>query len=113
VDRRRITPNCCEAAAQGAVFLDMPEEYFYDAQVDATPRWVVSIVNHEYGSGVLRRPAKFCPFCAAPVPEIEKKPKPPSRICVCTDTGYYCDTCGHRLNVCGCRPPEEAWRIKQ
>jgi hypothetical protein len=110
--RSRVTPSCCEAAAQGAVFLEMPMSYFYKADVNAVPQWAVHCTNHKYGSGTVVREASFCPFCGSPVPEIERKPEPP-KVCVCTDDGYYCDTCGDRLGECGCPAPEEAWRIKR
>jgi hypothetical protein len=53
--------------------------------------------------------ARFCPFCGALTPEMRLRAKPPPDLCVVTDGGYYCDTCGERLRSCRCLPPEAAF----
>ena len=53
---------------------------------------------------------KFCPYCAAPTPKLEKAKDPPKDISVVTDGGYYCDTCQERLNACMCLPPEAVFK---
>lgn len=52
---------------------------------------------------------KFCPFCGTAVPKMRLKADPPKDLCRVTDGGYYCDTCGERLNGCLCLPAEAAF----
>lgn len=52
---------------------------------------------------------RFCPFCGAAVPAIRLRKRPPKRIRVVTDGGYYCDTCKLRLESCGCASIERLW----
>jgi hypothetical protein len=51
---------------------------------------------------------RFCPFCGKPVPKMRRKNPPPAPLCVITDGGYYCDTCG-RSRDCLCLPPAAAF----
>lgn len=55
---------------------------------------------------------KFCPFCGKELPDIQLKEELPE-VCVCTDGGYYCDTCEQRLRACQCKPSEYLWEIKR
>ena len=53
--------------------------------------------------------ASFCPYCGEALPKMRRRAVLPGKVCVITDGGYYCDTCGKRLNACKCLPPAAAW----
>lgn len=99
---RHVTPQCCDRVKNtSAVFLYMEE--------GEKPKWVVRVYFTPYKCSDVQE-AKFCPFCATPVPKIipsgETRP-------ICKDTGGgYCETCGERLRCCTCLPSEFAWKAK-
>lgn len=51
-----------------------------------------------------------CPWCRSVVPEM-KRNRRVKKVMVCTDGGYYCDTCEERLNCCECRPLTHMWTV--
>lgn len=114
----RVLFECCEEAKKHkAIEFCYTDGMDYDAgikpvwgvmgRIDIGTRWTTECRS--------RVEAKFCPFCAKPVPEIEPKPKDerPEKIQKITDGGYYCDTCGKRCNECVCAPCWQAWQPKQ
>lgn len=68
---------------------------------------------HPEASIFARPPAKFCPFCGTPLPEIEritKKKELPGRLYTPEADGDYCGTCDARSMNCTCMYPECGWR---
>lgn len=55
--------------------------------------------------------ASHCPFCGQKVPDVRLRANPPKRVCTIVDGGYYCNTCGERLDGCRCAPPEYNWKV--
>lgn len=53
-------------------------------------------------------PVRHCPFCGATPPALRLVANPPAKICISTDGGYSCDTCGEDRD-CECAPPESLW----
>lgn len=103
-----VTPECCEAAQkQVAVYLCFSDVVYHCAE---RPHWRVDAYL-DGSIGPMRTEARFCPYCGTALPGFQKKEKPPSPLCVVTDGGYYCDSCGERLHGCKCLPPDAAWRI--
>ena len=99
VEKAKPCPACCD---NGAHLRAYPS---YD-RLDAPPRFGVSVSDTWYA-------IKFCPWCAAPMPEFEYAPQPNEHYMICTDGGYYCDECGERLDSCYCLPRECAWKVRQ
>lgn len=100
-EREEITPRCCDSATRTrTVVLRYSEEAMYRSrgQGGHTPRWTIN--GHE---------ASFCPFCGDRLPAVRRRAVQPELVCRVSDGGYYCDTCGERLNCCGCAAPEAAW----
>lgn len=56
-------------------------------------------------------PVDKCPFCTAELPEVIRNRRI-KKVMKFSDGGYYCDTCGERLNCCECWMPEATFRIK-
>lgn len=115
VERRRhflVVPNCCSLAQTSrAVFLRInSNDYYYSERNSADPidppKWKMMTLDERSIE------VQHCPFCGTKMPEIQPV-TPPGPVCVCTDGGYYCDTCKNRLHACCCYPPEAAWGIKQ
>jgi hypothetical protein len=106
-----ITPECCDdAKISGAVFLRFDEAILYGnskGQAGFKPSWVTR--GYAFDGVPYAARAKYCPFCAAPVPPIVPR-QTAEKICSVTDGGYYCDTCKERLIGCTCMAPEYAWR---
>ena len=101
-----VTPKCCEGVEEGAVvYLNRLRDENYNEK----PHWFVRAWNHEFQCNS-QREADFCPLCGKPVPEIERRPDVKVKVCVITDGGYYCDTCGERLMCCKCYPSVYNWR---
>lgn len=131
-DVKNLThPDCCDEMRLHQSVRLLISDGFYDGDNDTPPKWYVKgyipfdkvLEWHDKTEEVkpaepdcplteVNVEAKFCPYCAAPVPEIEriKVEKP---VCKCTDGGYYCDACGKRLNECQCLPPMNEWRPKR
>ena len=55
-----------------------------------------------------RPEAKFCPYCATPVPKMRRKAETPPDI-VQASGGQYCANCDERLMGCRCLPYEAAF----
>lgn len=109
-DLEIVTPDCCDMVKETkAVFLGLPKG-FYGGE-PGPPKWQIRSWNDQFQS-VDYVEAQYCPHCAKPVPEIISV-NPPRPVCVCTDGGYYCDTCSERLNSCRCLRPEKAWGPKK
>lgn len=108
-----VTPQCCEEVQKhGTVFLRFSSEAIYneeEGQENFKPTWRSfgwSEERQHYSTDV-----KFCPHCSKEVPDIKKRVTN-EKICAVKDGGYYCATCGERLNVCNCYPCEYAWELK-
>lgn len=104
------TPGCCEEmrlhpAATFAV------EYNDDSRL-GEGRWLASYETKTAPPrhSETRAIAKFCPYCATPMPKMRRR-RGPLVVSVITDGGYYCDTCSKRLSQCGCLPPEAAFVV--
>ena len=52
---------------------------------------------------------RFCPWCGTALPRMRRKADRDPDICRVNDGGYYCATCGDRLNVCDCLYPSAAF----
>jgi hypothetical protein len=114
--------SCCD---QGAKFVGLRHEsaLFYDrsyktaeeflAHMRATPPlWTMhaeSFATRWYRTDKVSVRVSFCPFCGVKTPDVRLRKKPPTKICVVIDSGYYCDTCTKRLNECQCHLPERLW----
>lgn len=110
--RRRlyVTPECCQQAIDtAAVHLTLPPE-FCNGDLTTPPEWAVMVPDPDYNSWN-HVSAKVCPFCAAPVPEIEKR-QTTEKVMVVTDGSYYCDTCKERVMCCKCLPGSFHWQPK-
>lgn len=53
--------------------------------------------------------ARFCPGCGSAVPDLQLKARPPKKITIVVDGGYYCETCEERLMGCDCADPATLW----
>lgn len=108
-----ITTQCCEASnVHKAVFLDFSWEEAEDVEslTDIKPKWFVKGFSDDlssmHGSFI---EAKFCPFCAKPVPEIEIN-KEAEKHDIFEMTDGYCRTCGERNRACVCLPGQFRWK---
>ena len=105
-------PQCCDAAKAGPVrivVLDDDDRHNLSA---ATPVFWGGFRQHSERLGFETycvTPAKFCPFCATPLPQIVLR-DPPVIAHHSTD-GYYCDHCKQRNSACRCPPPDRAYTI--
>lgn len=103
---KMVHPNCCTAANPAIMLCHTLDE---DGRAyEKPPVWVCYVFDKKYEM-MGTDECKFCPFCGQAVPEIQPRQKPPGKIAKITDGGYYCDTCGDRLNECECYPPEWNW----
>jgi hypothetical protein len=115
-DRRRqysfVMPECCQKMIDTAtICLNVPKD-FTDGDVTTKPDWYIRTGEPISGySGQFHgyTTPNFCPFCAAPVPDVEKRvtDRP---IMVVKDGGYYCHTCEQRCNCCRCLPGAFHWQ---
>ena len=107
IDLIPVTPRCCESVEKHqAVFLVMPDTWINGDQ-KTPPRWCIRSRDPRTGFDTVVD-VTYCPFCGQFLPEIV--PVVPERpVCVCTDNGYYCDTCKERLGGCRCLQPTKAW----
>lgn len=53
----------------------------------------------------------FCVACGTKLPDLQLKQSQAPTLCVVTDGGYYCDTCGERIQSCWCDPLESAYEV--
>lgn len=97
-------PKCCFYGARLFASADLEHP-------DRAPIFGVSVRDEMHGS--MWHPIKFCPWCAAPMPELVHAPQPGEHYMTCTDSGYYCDECGQRLHDCYCLRRECAWKVRQ
>ncbi len=110
-----VRPNCCQDVQSPdhvAVYLCEVTGHSADGSEDPDPpefRWVImgKERNARCEDGWFSRTAlaKHCPFCGQKLPEL-RIVDAPGPVCTVTDGGYYCDTCGDRLDSCQCYPPE-------
>jgi hypothetical protein len=106
---RYVMPECCKAMIDTAAISLFLSETFGDGDLETPPKWYVRVGDPESGDGFTIEEAFFCPFCAKPVPKIEKR-QTDRKICVVTDGGYYCKTCEERLNCCRCLNGSFHWQ---
>jgi hypothetical protein len=98
------TPVCCrDSVLRKTIRLDVEDGGKPERAV-----WRAATYD-ELGSWNHPIEARFCPFCGKSLPEMQRMANPPSPLCVIEDGGYRCSTCGERLNVCECHPPEDAF----
>lgn len=98
-----VSPNCCPRAKEAvALRYYLKDIYESKGQEDKKPRWTIRDLDNKTID------CDYCPFCGKKLPEIRPRQKK-MKVCVVTDGGYYCDTCGNRLHACRCPPPEFAW----
>lgn len=117
-DRQRqytfVMPECCAKMIETAtICLNTPEE-FTSGDTKTLPKWYIRTGEREgLGSGQRHgyTEPQFCPFCATPVPEVERRVTD-RKIMVVTDGGYYCATCGERCHSCSCLPAAFHWQPK-
>jgi hypothetical protein len=104
------TPGCCEEMRihPAAIFC---VEIGSDSRL-SEGRWLASYETKAAGPRHYDTPAiaKFCPYCATPMPKMRRR-RGPLVVSVITDGGYYCDTCSKRLSQCSCLPPEAAFVV--
>jgi len=137
--RRVIHPDCCEEMRKyQSISLSLPDS-FYGGDIETPPIWRVAgwrsfridmIKVEKDGQVDFQWPpekdwpvpdvddeltrwafeAKYCPYCGEHVPPIVPRTIcVPERIAICSDGGYYCDTCSERLMCCQCYPPQWRW----
>lgn len=109
--------QCCEIARTAYTYNNDPLLHFWVAPGDDEEAFDDSGLPEG-----LRRPrgrhgwqidgiggfVKFCPWCGAKLPEMERT-RTDAKICVVKDGGYYCDTCEERLQNCLCDFPAVEW----
>jgi hypothetical protein len=127
VNPNTVTLQCC-AQARAFSFLQMPDEFYYETRktkkaffeaVRATPPVWALRATQDHFNGYDKdpdprqypNPIVCCPFCAEFVPSLRLCAKPPKKVCVIIDGGYYCDTCEERLNACECKPAVFLWEV--
>ncbi len=121
--RQRPSLTCCDAAritravtleAEGQGQSDFAERCRIDP-----PVWRLYLDAREFGESLTtaerqtrfeagRTPVRFCPFCGTPAPALRPRKKPPAKVSISIDGGYYCSTC-HKDHGCRCAPPESLW----
>jgi hypothetical protein len=106
-----VTPKCCAAAQTYKAVVLSVDVYGDVPSNEVEPRWFVptSAKDEIFDAAAIPRPTA-CPFCATPLPAPVRRTDNP-RVCVVSDGGYYCDTCGERLRSCECLTPEQAYEI--
>lgn len=105
-DLSRVTPQCCkEVIATQAVFLRMPMSW-YDGDTNPPTLHIKFTASGSHLESSCE--VQYCPFCGEYLPEIIRV-NPEKPVCVCTDGGYYCDTCKRRLRECRCLDPTKEW----
>ena len=108
-------PACC-GYAKNFIRLRYTEYYVSDKDyfLSHTPFWYIhkaEPANEDREWVAEELEIYFCPRCGLELPKIRVKEKLPERIVTITDGGYYCDTCGDRLNECRCSRPEDIWEV--
>jgi len=96
-------PGCCRYAAERNGYGVPNIHWWVDPENNARRGWQLSAY-----SGFIAH----CPWCGTKLPQMQLKPKFPSRVCTVTDGGYRCDTCRERLISCSCASPAENFEIK-
>jgi hypothetical protein len=111
-ERKRsfVTPECCQKVQDEAGICLKATESFWKGDIETPPQWIVRVAGYWVNSNSFGcTEAAFCPFCATPVPPIEKR-QTDQKITKVTDGGYYCDSCKKRCNCCTCLPAEFYWQ---
>jgi len=106
-----ITPNCCEEVKKNStVFLRHSRFELYESkgQENIKPKWYCMTWDIKQNT-FDRVQVTYCPHCNKKLPDVTKR-KTKRTVCVITDGGFYCDTCGIILTECTCYPPEYAWK---
>lgn len=106
-----VHPDCCDDASKGAVFLGRVYDTVSDedyTSLKVPPVWCIMLYENNTTAEV-----KFCPFCGKNLPKIIKKRKLPKKLVKITDGGYYCDTCGERLDQCACAGTVQAYKPRR
>lgn len=102
----RFNPACCDAMRRTRAIV-----YDVDIYHDEPSSWRLRLAPaHSLNTAKVPSPT-FCPFCGSRVPHVVSKSEPPTPLMVCTDGGYYCDTCEKRLIACLCWHPEAAFEV--
>jgi|TARA_Y100000034_G_scaffold113159_1_gene147825 hypothetical protein len=104
-----ITPDCCpDSKKLMAVGLKHDGHLMDDdCGTSKKPNWCIKVYHVDGKEYLYEVRVEFCPFCGDELPDVERRPKPPKRLCVISDGGYYCDTCEtstgkKRLDACRC-----------
>jgi hypothetical protein len=111
-------PTCCEAAQKFPVVIFSVDPGDCDSNtVDGHWRIDVNKISDDLryrspdrwkgNSEIAPRP-NFCPYCSKALPKMVRKKEALPHVCHIID-GYYCNTCGERLQFCYCDPPEFAF----
>lgn len=113
-----VVPDCCEEARTLATVI---LRYDYEDLTDeggtfqkATPRWSLGwhpgVAERMYRQGAIPAPKqpRYCPYCAAALPEVRRRADAPRTHTPIAD-GDYCGTCDQRSMACQCAYPEMAW----
>lgn len=117
MNKKFVSPKCCKLCEDSATIFLMVPASFFDGDLETPPKWYIrakdNIGYHDECDDVIE--AKFCPFCATPVPEIEPASNEVARKLICSviDGGYYCQTCELKLQSCKCYRPEFRWKPKE
>lgn len=101
----RPVPACCPSvhffiylSIDGCWLGHIGEGTGLGASVDVAPPDIAACVQ-------------WCPCCGSHLPAVRMKSVQSPSLCVCTDGGYYCDTCNERLDCCWCDPIESAYEL--
>jgi hypothetical protein len=110
IRRRFVTPECCQKMQDTAVICLILPDTFGDGDIETPPKWMVRAayaMSHEHHRW---QDAHFCPYCAAPVPEIVKRDTGDAKLMIADDG--YCKVCGERCMCCRCLSGVFRWMPK-
>ena len=88
-----ILPGCCEGVRQSKI-----------VTFRACDDWAAWVLV-----GSTRQP-RFCPYCATPLPAMERDPDPITPLASFGDSDNHCGTCGELCHRCDCWPAEAGWQ---
>ena len=109
-----VNKYCQCEYAKSYIVLTYEDYYVYDKEyfLKNTPYWIVR--GSVMAKGHFPKDSRvceihFCPSCGEKLSPVRMKEVLPEKVVTIEDGGFYCSTCGERLNVCECARPHEMW----